>query len=347
MASVYPGSGNVFVRDHSATNGMVVDYSRNIEKFALNKYVQYRTVSKEAGYYLAMDVEEAGRLTTTDGSQFVWGDGQPASEGNGETEKHEYLQYQTSRFEYPVALGDKLVDQATWDIVQQYSRMKGQQAMTNRTQQAITVLTTGANYASGHTSAVSSISGNTGTWTASTTARQDIKRSLNFAAETILDSTLAGLELEDLILVVSSGAAEKMSLAQEIVDHIKHSDLALAQIKGDLPGRNAIYGLPDKLYGFPVVVEKTRKTTNIRGATKSVSSVHPEASPFMAARPGSLESPEGGPTFSTCTLFLFEEMTVETLRDLEWNRRTLVRVVDDFVAIMTSSISGFLFTSAV
>ena len=40
MPAVYPSSSNVFIRDHDATNKMVVDFARNIKDFALNQYVQ-------------------------------------------------------------------------------------------------------------------------------------------------------------------------------------------------------------------------------------------------------------------------------------------------------------------
>ena len=85
----------------------------------------------------------------------------------------------------------------------------------------------------------------------------DIKRSIAHACETILDDTLAGVDLDDLMLVMSTGCAKEIGLSQELVDYIKGSPEALAQVRGELPNYNAIYGLPARLYGIPVVVEKT------------------------------------------------------------------------------------------
>jgi hypothetical protein len=245
-------------------------------------------------------------------------------------------------------LGDQAIGQADWDVLNQHAAIKAQQAMTARTQKAITALTTAGNYASTHTSAVASISGNTGNWSASTTARQDVKRSLNSAADLILKDTLAAVDVNDLILVMSPTCARKVSECQEIVDHIKGSPEALAQIRGELPGENAIFGLPNKLYGFTVVVEKCAKVTSKKGATKAVSYVLTDTTPFMCARPGGLVGVAGAPSFSTCTVFVYEkdEMSVETLDD-RVNRRQLISVVDNFDTVMTAPVSGFLFTSAV
>ena len=344
MAAVYPGAGNVFIPDHDATNKMVVDFARNIKKFAVNRYTQVVPVTKVAGYYLQMTVEEAGRIVDTELNNFEWPDGDPAPEGNEGTESHNFLPYRAKRRAFPVLLGDLTIEQATWNILAQHTSIKSRQAMSARTQLAINLLTNTANYDTGHYSAVSAISGNTGNWSQSTTARQDIKRSFQTAAEKILDDTLAGVELDDLIVVISSGLAAKISQTQEIVDLIKGSPDALAEIRGELPGENVMYGLPGKLYGFPIVVEKTRKVTTLKGATKSISPVLSDSTSFMVARPGGLVGVADAPNFSTACCFALEEMTVETLRDAP-NRRTLARVVENLVYAMTAPSSGYLFTS--
>ena len=344
MAAVYPSAYNTFVRDHDATNKMTLDFARNVNKFAVNKYTQVVPVDKVAGYYLEMTVEEAGRILATDLADKVWQDGQVAPEGNEGRESFEYKAYETLRYAYPFVLGDLTIDQASWDILAQHSSIKARQAMTARTQLAVDVLTTAGNYASDHTSAVASISGNTSTWAAALTTNNDIKRSLFHAAEKILDDTLAAIELDDLLLVISSDLAAKLALSQEVTDYIKGAPEALAQVRGELPGENAIYGLPDKLYGFPIVVEKTRKVTSRKGATKATSSVMSNSVAAMVSRPGGLVGVANSPSFSTVACFELESMTVETLREPQ-HRRTSGRVVDNLVYKMLAPASGFLFTS--
>lgn len=346
MAAVHPGSHNVFIRDHDASNKMVVDFARNIKKFAVNKYTQVVPTPKVAGYYLLMTVEEAGRILHSDLRNFLWYDGQPAPEGTDGTETFEWKPFTAVRYAYPFLLGQLTIDQSSWNILAQHASIKSRQAMTGRTQLAVTEFTTTGNYANDHVMAVSSITGNTGNWAQSTTARQDIKRSLNTAAEKILDDTLAGIELDDLMIVVNSALAADMAQCQEIVDYVKGSPEALAQIKGELPGENTMYGLPNKLYGFPVVVEATRKVTTKKGASSTTrSQILPKATPFMCARPGGIVGVADAPNFSTVVGFTQEEMTVETLQDPA-NRRVQARVVECLTYKMVAPVSGVLFTGA-
>jgi len=347
MAVTFPGIHNTFVANHEATNSMVVDFSRDPKKFAVNRYAQLVPVKQTVGYYLNMTIEEAGRILNTDGSDLIWPDGNDAPTGSDGTESHEFLGYRCKRYAPSFRLGDLAVEQASWDIVAHHGRIKAQQCMTLRTQKVITVAQTAGNYDSSHTSDVASISGNTGTWAQSTTSRSDIKRSLNYAVEKILDDTLGGVDPEDLVLVMSSGCASKISLSQEIVDHIKQSPEALAQVRGELPGKNVIHGLPDRLYGIKVEVDITRKTTSKKGATAARSSVLAEGSPFICSRPGGLVGIEGSPSFSTISVFVYDknEMLVETKNDQD-NKRTLGRIIDTYDVVMTAPSSGFLFTSA-
>lgn len=343
---VFPSGSNTFVKDHAATGGMIINYSRNIEDFALNSYIQIRKVSTEAGYYLKLTVEEAGRILNSGLQDFVWFDGQERPLRNEGTESFVYLEYKTQRNDFGYNLGDKAVNQAGWDIVAVHNAIKAQQAMTARTQRVFTEVSTTGNHDTNHFSAVSSISGNTGTWAASTTQRQDIKRSLNFAADLISQDTLDVVKPDDLVVVFGPDTARDTALSQEIVDHIKHSDHALAQIRGELPGRNVRYGLPDKLYGYPIFVDGTTKTTSKKNATRAVARVWTSGTAAMLSRPGSLAAEGGGPSFSSVTLFAFEEMTVETLRD-ERNRRIEAHVVEDLDAVLTATAASFLFTAAV
>lgn len=350
MVAQFPASSNVYVKSHEASGKMIVDFSRNTKDWAVNKYCQLIPVKKDSGYYAKMTVEVAGRILNADLSEFDWPDGQPARanmQSWGNTESFEFLEFKTRRRKHDFTIGYKTADQASWDIIAQHARIHGQACMTARTQLAITAATTAGNYPAAHTSAVASISGVSGNWAASTTARMDIKRSLEHACETILDSTLAAINLDDLCLVISTGLAKELSLTQEIVDYIKGSPDALAQVRGELPNDNVFYGLPAKLYGVPLVVEKTRKVTSAKGATRVVAPILADSTPFITARPGELEAPySSAPSFSTLTMFVYEDMSVESKDDSD-DRLHYGRVVDDIALVVTAPVSGFLFTSAV
>lgn len=345
MAATLPSYANVFIPDHAASGKLVADYGRNPSAFPLNQYCQLVPVEKVAGYYLEMTVEEAGRILNAAVDNFVWYDGQPRPEGNDGTEAHNWMPFRTRRQAYPFTIGQLTADQASWDIVAQHAAIKTRQAMTARTQLAITALTTAGNYPTGHVLDVTTdITGGTGTWAESTTARSDIKRAIAQGIEKILDATLNGVSPDDLVLVVSSAAAKEIAISQEIVDYIKASPEALAQIRGELPGGYVHYGLPNRLHGVKLVIEDTRKVTSKKGATRAVSPVLAATSAILLSRPGGLVGTGVGPNFSSIVWFSKEELNVEKLDDRN-NRRILGSVVDDGCATMVGKAASVLFTN--
>lgn len=346
MVAAFPSGQNTYV---PVPNGTVVDFSRDPSKFALNRYTQIIPVKKTNGLYLEMTVEEAGRMIGTDPAEFDWPDGKDAPEHEDGTESFNWQPYRTERKHFGAKLGDLAVDQAEWGIENQHVRIKTQQAMTYRTLKVASVLTTTGNYDASHRSAVygGSIPGTSGNFAASTTARQDIKRSFNYAAQVIMKDTLSVVGPEDLMIVMSPYAAGQIALSQEIVDHIKGSPHALAQVRGELPSKNRHFGLPDQLYGYDIVVEDAAKATSKKGATRSADFIWPGTSIAMVSRVGGLVGKEG-PNFSTAALFVYsaDDMAVEQKHDTD-NRVRKVRVIDHFQARMVAPVSGFLFTSSV
>lgn len=348
----YPGPQSVFVKTFDASGRLTVDFSRNTRDFLVNRYAQIQPVTKLAGYYRSSTVEEEGRILNTNLSDRMWADGAPRPDFYGETESSVFLTYSCKRYAWGVTLGDLTIDQADWSLTEEYSVKKAQQAMTGRTQLMLNTATTVANWtanAANHTIDVTTINDssgqNTGKWSASTTVRQDVKRSLNYGANQCLLDTLGAINVNDLMLVISPNSARGLAQTQEMVDHIKGSPDALAQVRGELPGENAIFGLPDKLYGYPILVEKTVKTTSRKGATRAVSYVMPDATPLMVSRPGSLMGKFGAPSFSTLCFFMFEEMSTEVLHE-PLNRRTVISIVENYDQQILSYYSGFLFQSA-
>lgn len=348
MTAVLPGGNNTFVPSHEASGKLIVDFSRNVKKFDVNKYTQIVKTDKSVGYYLKCTIDEGGRILDSTALDALWNDGDNAPGGRDGTSEHEYLAFLTARRQWAFTIGDKAVDQATWDIVAQNAQRKAQQAMTARTMLALNAMLTTGNHISSHVVDISAVSGNTGTWAASTSNRQDIKRSLNTARELILDDTLAAVDIDDLYLVINSTLARQLAECQEIVEYIKGSPDALAQVRGDLKtsNQNAYYGLPSQLYGLNLIVEKTRRVTSRKRATSVKSQVLPTATPFICARPGSLEGTYGAPSFSSLTCFMYEEMTTETKKDKD-NRRTSGRVVEDYTYILTAPESAVMFQNAV
>lgn len=343
---VYPGGSNTYVKNHDATGRLTVAFSRNPNKFPLARYGQYAPVDQDAGYYLKINIEEAGRLVGGDLDAYVWPDGADRPRSNSGTEKFSFADYRTERMNYDFELGDKAANQATWDIKPHHIAIQSQKAMTARTRRTVQALSNTASWDASHISAVASIPGVTGRWDLSTTQRADIKRSLNHGHKIIETDTLATVTREQLHLVVGADTARAMGESQEILDYIKGSPQAYAQVKGDLPNFNKEYGLPEELYGIPVTVENSVMVTSRRGATPVKTYVMQDGDAFLISRVGALEEGvAGAPTFSTLTIFLFEELTVEQKDDRD-NRRQEGHVVDDFHAVLTAPVSGFYFQTA-
>lgn len=340
---MYTGPQNVFIPDHAASGKLVVDFSRNLKKFAIARWAQIIPVKKTMGVYLKMTLEEAARLLQSDGSNFAWPDGADRPKGEENLESHEFLPFLTKRYAPTVPLGDLTVENATWDIIAHYAGIRAHQAMTLRTQLMITSAVTTGNYAASHRMDVTAISGNSGTWAESTTARLDIKRSLNVAAQQIMLDTLNGVSIDDLMLVINPTLAREMAESQEITEYLKGSPDAKAMQRGE--GKNVMFGLPDRLYGFNIEVESTVKISTHKGATANNAFVLPTATPFMCARPGGLEGVANSPNFATHVLFMKEEMTVETLRDVN-NRKVTVSVVEDYDPKTIAPVSGVIFSNA-
>lgn len=345
MPSSTAGPQTTYVPDAASSGNLVVDFSRNPKSFALSEWCQYVPVKKTEGRYLLMTVEQAGRLLNTDLQDFMWPDEAEAPTGYGNLEYFSWESYICKRYAFPFRVGQLAAEQAAWDILAQNGRQAAQRAMTARTQAMVSIAQTSGNYPTGHTANVSAITGVTGKWDVSTTARKDIKRSLDHAAETIMLATLGAVKQEELMLVISPGCARKMSVCQEIVDHIKGSPSAEKELTKTLGGVNR-FGIPETLYGYKVVIDNAAKTTSRKGATKAQSFVMSDTSPFMCSRVGGLEGIEGSPSFSTFQIFLYEEMTTESKYDPD-NRRHLGRVVENYAPKIVAPLSGYLFTLAV
>ncbi|MBX3422218.1 MAG: hypothetical protein KF752_11745 [Pirellulaceae bacterium] len=340
-----PGGSNTYVRSYAASGKLKVEFSRNPNKFDLPDYAQLKKTSKDEGYYLRINVEQAGRLVGGELDETVWADGADRPQHNDGTEQFAWLPFRTQRHAFPFKLGQKAREQADWDITGTHGAIAAQRAMTSRTRMAVKTLTTTGNWDASHISAVSAISGNTGPWDVSTVARQDIKRSLFHAAELIDLDTLGAVNQSQLHIVMDPTTAKAISMSQEIVDHIKGSPDAYAQVIGK-EGKFHKYGLPDTLYGFPVTIERAVMTTSRRGtASATKSRVMPTGNVFMLSKVGELGAENEGPEFSTLTIFAYEEMTVESKDDTD-HRRHLGSVVDDVCAVLTAPATGFWFTGA-
>lgn len=346
MPATMPFNGNTFVPHYEAGKSLMIDYSRNPKKFAVNEYCQLVPNSPVVGLWLKLGIETAARVSAS-GNEFHWADGDEAPGGADGLEEFDFHEYRTKRFAPHFRIGNIAVEGAQWDVVALHSARKAQLEMTMRTNMVITEATNTSNYAASNVIDVTALPGNTGTWGLSTTARSDIRRSIEEARDLILDGTLGAVDEEEILLVIGKKGAKQLALSQEIIDYIKQSPFALAQVKGELQGANpnVNFGLPSHIFGAKLIIEKTVRVTSKRGATRATTDVLPAATPFICSRVGGLEGHYGAPSFSTHSLFLHTDMEVKVKQDVD-NERVVGRVVSNRVAKTTAPATGVLFQNA-
>jgi hypothetical protein len=345
----FPGQSNTYVKDHAASNYLITQFSRNIKDFPLNRYIQYQDVNKDTGYYLRLNVEQAGRLKDGKMDAYYWPDGADRPRTHDGTEKFNWADYRCQRFDFPFMLGWKSRDQAGFDLQDVELANHAQQAMTGRTLRVHKLLETNSYWDASHRKdVVSGIPGNTGRWDQSTTTRSDIKRSINFAIDVIRRDTLAAVkQKKDMVLVMNPKTAQRLGESQEMINAFIQSRYAMSQFTGK-ESEYSDYGLPERLYGIEVVVEDSVMTTSARdSATVVKQDVCADGVVYLLSRPGGLVSKSNsGPNFSTIMSFLYEDMTTETLDDTN-NRRTEGHIVDDSAEVLTAPVSGFKFENVV
>jgi hypothetical protein len=347
MAS-YPSGTNTYVPNHAATGGLLVGFSRNQRDFPVNKYIQIFPVKNNMGLYASYTSRQAARIITPDDAEHLWADGDAAPIGMGQLDSFVFLPFVTQRRAYPFTVGDMAADQAEWNVIAVESEGKGQQAMTARTllvQAALASASWGSN-----TATVVSICGagcywDTGQDGIGTNQGQNIRKSLQFGSRQVNLVTIGAVKPKNLALVINPKTAQRMAASTEILDYIKQSPFALAQMRGEAEWLNQQWDVPDTLYGYKITVEDAvLVSSRFQAAGDALSYVMADAIGFLIAFPGKLEGLAGTRSYCTVQCFFYkDEMTVESMYD-QPNRRTTARVVSNYQPLVATVLSGFEFT---
>lgn len=347
----FPSGTNTFIPNFEASGRLIVNYSRNPKKFHLPKYAQYVQSPKSVGYFLKLSPQEAARVVTT--QDFIWPDGNVRPMNADGLEQFNFVEFRTQRFNYGFTIGEKAAEQADWPVVEQHSQIHAAKCMTARTIRAANVLTTAANWtvaggtdpdlSADHTSTATTLVG--GFIDQGTPTAPLLKKALDKIAILVNLDTLGVVEANQLICIINPHTAHLLSESAEIHQYIANSPSAEREVKEGI-GPNARYGLPSHIYGYEFIVENCVQVTSRKGATLSKSFAFPDQTLTVVSRVGDLEGAYGSPTFSTLTLFYYkDEMTLERF-DEPKNRLVEGHVVEDFIEVLTSPLSGYLVTSA-
>ncbi len=346
-----PSGSNTFIPSFQASGELIINYSRNVKDFPVNRYIQIAKVEKDQVYYLSITPDSAGRINNLNLTDFTWADGNYAPSGVWNNAVFNFSLVQTQRYCFPFLLGAKAVNMADWPILAVEAGQMAQLAMTGRTLLAASLLFTTGNYDSNHTATVASIRAlnaglSSGNWGTGTASNPIIKWCINYGKQQIQKTTLSAVKRDQMVLVVSPSVAVQMACSPEVTAFCSSSPFAMAQLRGDIPWINGAWGLPDVLYDTPVIVDDTSYVSSELGAASTsfnyVFDAISGSEAVLVSRPGGLEGTYGTRSFSSITQFALEEMTVESLYD-SINRLFHGRVVEDYVMTMTAPAATYLF----
>ncbi len=100
---------------------------------------------------------------------------------------------------------------------------------------------------------------------------------------------------KDLVLVLNPVTAHAIAETQEIADYVKNTPGGYSALAQESQYWDE-YGLPNKLYGVPLVVEDAVKVTSARGASSVTRGfVMDSGIAYLMARKGGLESNVNAP----------------------------------------------------
>jgi hypothetical protein len=342
MAEYGIGGGlNTFVPTFSAATGQIqIEFTRAANRFPITQYAQIVPVQQMSGYYLRIDEEETARVVNTQDLQWPLGEDRPTGINND----IEWTQFTCQRFQSSFHIPQETARQAQWDVVASHARIAAQKMMTLRSLRMATQLTTVGNYTSGlnYFADASTLTGST-----NITSGNGVQIVIQNAIERIVQNTVGAVSAKDIILVINPITARIMAATAGVTDYVKNYPAAFSFLKGD--DTFAAYGLPQSLFGLGgVVVDDTVRVTTRKGSGSPARSfLYGDASaPAMVfvSRPGGLVGNEG-PSFSSATIFAYEDMSVETLED-PWNRRVRGSVTDNSATVLTAPLSALYIADA-
>jgi len=340
----YPGGSNTYIPVWEAT-GLIIKYTKTPQYFRINRYVKDMKVPKDQGYYLTLSGDDPYRVLNV--NDYLWEDSTDAPGGRQERQGFGFQPYRTARYCFPFSLGQKSVDQAEWPIVAEHAAMAAAKAMTVRTMLMEQIAVTTGNWTGTWGTNFGAVSAS---WSASTTTLNTIQKDINTAMIAIEQAT-GGIvsDEEALHITLNPTLGRGISVSGEYKTYIQGSPDALAAIT-DQRNPNRKYGLAPFLYGLGLVVENsivvtTPKSGNVPSPpSQSRSYIWPTANVMISSKPSGLTASDTQTLdFSTFAMRFYEQMTTEQKSDPD-NRRTVGRVVEDYVVTLQAPQTGYLFT---
>jgi hypothetical protein len=352
MAANFLSSTNGFVPGFNGqmTERLIVDYGRNYKDCPVTGLADIITSDLPAGYFARIEPDQQALLIDSPNA-FKWPDNTPAPVQEDNRRQHEMIPWAAERYTYQAYVGNLEKQFTAWDVEAQVLNDLGNKAMLNRAKLFYTLVSTAGTYTNAggtgvdHTGTATALGG--GLWSAGTSANRYIQKTLAAVVQAMEKATVNGLNLDDLWLVVSPTVADGMSRSQEIADGYHRQEQFADYMKYDLfTDQFARYGLPPKLYGINLLVDRWIERTTKIGATATKSFVSGSNAAYVLHRPGGIKSASGGRAHGSVAFFTVkgQELNTEVI-DMPWDKRQKVMVTDMLDCKMVAPAASYLITA--
>lgn len=323
------------------SGNLKVKFGRNPNsvRAKLNAYTKQQVVSGVRGNYLYFDPAYIGRLPRE--ARWGYNTNRPDNINDGQT--FQVADFYCERYSYKDSLDLTVEKLANFEIQKIVTESIALNAMINRTVIALGVINTTSNYPA--TNVVTATTAGGGFADTGTTANPVLLKIFNYGRNLIQLATAGAFEGGEFGALFNPNTARKLMQTREIREYLMQQGGSIGLITGkDSPAWSG-EGLPPYLYNTKIVVENCQKNTNNPGAASDVQTyAFPDNQMILFLREGDLEQPEGSPTFSTWTQFVYEDMSVEAYTDQE-NRRLKFYVTDNFVVKVTAGVCAVIITN--
>lgn len=347
----FPSPSSAFIPQ---ATGQAIAYVRDPSRFKVNQYVQIVLAPKPTVLYAVLDPDAPVRMVTD--QEYNWAPGQPRPKPQGNIGNFQWVEVRVNRRDYGYTVDEQLVETAEgWNPRAFFNAIILSLAMTNLSKRVTDLMETSANWGA-NTASASTLNGGAGSWEGASNDESSakflaIKKSLNKAVRNIMLATNGLVQRKDLKLVIAPDTASMMGETAEIHTYLEKSPFAMAQVRGDEPGDNTQYQMPDAVYGIPVVVEDASRV-NVRYSADGTAAVLDTEKVFikdktkahLVSRVGGLDGQYGAPSFSTLQRYYYKyEMAVESFHETK-DKLYESHVVDQYKEVLAAPQSGHQIT---
>lgn len=345
MATATAGGLDTFIPTLELSGSLMIDFARNLAKYPVNRYCKVTPVKQKRGEYLKFDPLTYARLGATPLTSNEWAPGTLRPTYFDKNLGFEVGTFTCTRKNFGKTLDKQGVDLANWPVLKAHSDALAQEAMTHRAYRVTQKMFDSTQYAASHAVSATTASGS-GFLNGGTTADPRIKNAFDYAARLIMKDSNGKVQFGMLSALMNDVTASKLSSTRELREYVQQSPDALAQIRlrgGD--SLNAVWGLPNVLYNYNITVESLYYNAyNLGNASAVPAPVVPDNSILIHLADGPQEAAEGAPSYNTCHVFAYEEMTVETNEDTR-NRLIYLDIVMDYDVQIVAPVTAVLITN--